>query len=65
MVSNSYKLCDTANCSAGRERSQGRSCWAYAATHTIHTIIKRTERENMVTHPFRLYLSLAPMNLKG
>jgi hypothetical protein len=62
MVSNSLKLRHTANWSAGRERSQGRSCWAYAAPHTIHTLIKRTERESMVTHTLRPTLSPAPVN---
>jgi hypothetical protein len=62
MVPNSLKFRHTANWSAGRERSQGRSCWAYAAPHTIHTLIKRTERESMVTHPLRPNLLLAPVN---
>ena len=62
MVSNSHKLRHTANWPAGRERSQGRSSWAYAAPHTIHTLIKRAERERMVTHPLRPTLSLAPVN---
>jgi hypothetical protein len=62
MVSSSHKLRHTPNWSAGRERSQGRSCWTYAAPHTINTVIKRTERESMVTHPLRLTLSLAPVN---
>jgi hypothetical protein len=62
MVSNSHKLRHTANWSTGRERSQGRGCWAYAAPHTIRTLIKRAERESMVTHPFRPTLSLVPVN---
>jgi hypothetical protein len=62
MVSNSHKLRHPANWSAGRERSQGGSCWAYAAPHTIHILIKRTELESMVTHPLRPTLSLAPVN---
>lgn len=62
MVSNSHKLRHTANWSAGRERPQGRGCWAHAAPHTIDILIKGTELESMVTHPLRPILSLAPVN---
>jgi C1A family cysteine protease len=50
MVSNSHKLCHTANFSAGHERPQGGSCWAYAAAHAIQSLVKTAERDDMVTN---------------
>jgi hypothetical protein len=65
VVSNRVKLCRTANRTASRKGSQGRSRWPNSAAHAKHPLVERAECENMVKILYPLLRISALMEMSG